>query len=284
MEAAAAASAPPSAAAPWWSSRRPRRTAMERRAQVHRAEGRVVQRLLRAFDALDSHRGCKTSRLGAALADTLRPSVVEGMVEPGKWIDFSDVDESLQVDVASVPLVGTQAPPCVSGFLASTDAFAALPCFSAAPDVLSGVRKYAVGADPSSSLGALPAVGGASAMVALRCAWADPPLLSWSVASVVQDDMAVDDAGITSTTVPIATVSSSVATLGLRVGDRVRLRGRASGLSEAFVGQLASLRAFLPECQKWEVLLVLDHPPLLLPYLILPIDVGYVIRREGSAV
>ena len=50
---------------------RPRRTAAERRAQAQRAQGRVVQSLLRGFQELGSHRGCRPTRLGAALAAAL---------------------------------------------------------------------------------------------------------------------------------------------------------------------------------------------------------------------
>ena len=59
---------------------RPRRSAAERRAQVLRAEGRVVQRLLSAQSALSAHRGCRQSLLGSALADALHAhdSHVEG--------------------------------------------------------------------------------------------------------------------------------------------------------------------------------------------------------------
>ena len=49
---------------------RPRRSAAERKAQKRRAEARVVQHLLRAFNDL-SHRGCKPTRLGEALAHAL---------------------------------------------------------------------------------------------------------------------------------------------------------------------------------------------------------------------
>ena len=57
--------------APPWASGRPRRTSAQRRAQHLRAEGRVCQRLLRAFAELRSHRGGGPTQLGAALAGIL---------------------------------------------------------------------------------------------------------------------------------------------------------------------------------------------------------------------
>ena len=51
---------------------RPRRTGADRRKQQVRAEGRLVQRLLKCFVELDDHRGCAASRLGRALAVALR--------------------------------------------------------------------------------------------------------------------------------------------------------------------------------------------------------------------
>ena len=50
--------------------RRPNRSAKERRGQAHRAEARTVQRLLKVFSSLD-HRGCRRSRLGAAMVEAL---------------------------------------------------------------------------------------------------------------------------------------------------------------------------------------------------------------------
>ncbi|CAK0863332.1 unnamed protein product [Prorocentrum cordatum] len=49
---------------------RPRRTAAERRAQAGRAQARAVQALLRAFSGME-HRGCRPTRLQAALRDAL---------------------------------------------------------------------------------------------------------------------------------------------------------------------------------------------------------------------
>ena len=56
---------------PYWKVKRPNRSAEERRAQARRAHGRVVQSLLRSFQELGAHRGCATSKLGAALATLL---------------------------------------------------------------------------------------------------------------------------------------------------------------------------------------------------------------------
>ena len=64
------ASAPPGARPPW-SVARLRRSAAARRSQRVRAQGRVVQSLLRCFDELSSHRGCQPTRLGRALGALL---------------------------------------------------------------------------------------------------------------------------------------------------------------------------------------------------------------------
>ncbi|CAE8646148.1 unnamed protein product [Polarella glacialis] len=62
------------ASGPPWVSDRPRRAGAARREQELRAQGRSIQRFLRAIDALDSHRGCRPTSLGAALAQVLRSS------------------------------------------------------------------------------------------------------------------------------------------------------------------------------------------------------------------
>ncbi|CAE8696723.1 unnamed protein product [Polarella glacialis] len=62
------------ASGPPWVSDRPRRAGAARREQELRAQGRSIQRFLRAIDALDSHRGCRPTSLGAALAQVLRRS------------------------------------------------------------------------------------------------------------------------------------------------------------------------------------------------------------------
>ena len=51
--------------------RRPPRSSGQRRAQEGRAQARCIQRVLGAFAEL-SHRGCRPSRLGSALAAALR--------------------------------------------------------------------------------------------------------------------------------------------------------------------------------------------------------------------
>ena len=51
---------------------RPNRSAVERRAQQRRADGRAAQRLLAALEALSTHRGGEPTRLGAVLATALR--------------------------------------------------------------------------------------------------------------------------------------------------------------------------------------------------------------------
>ena len=61
----------PSATTSW---KRPTRSAADRRAQARRAEGRIVQHLLRCVGELGSHRGCQPTQLGAALATLLKSS------------------------------------------------------------------------------------------------------------------------------------------------------------------------------------------------------------------
>ena len=60
------------AAHPPWMSGRPRRAGAARHQQDLRAEARSIQRILRALDSPEVHRGCRQSRLGAALAEALR--------------------------------------------------------------------------------------------------------------------------------------------------------------------------------------------------------------------
>ena len=54
-----------------WPAGRRKKTAAERRQQRLRAEARGVQHLLRAFEALQTHRGCAASALGRALGSAL---------------------------------------------------------------------------------------------------------------------------------------------------------------------------------------------------------------------
>ena len=51
---------------------RPRRSAAARREQRDRAMSRAVQLFVKGFEALDSHRGCRSSRMGHALYRALR--------------------------------------------------------------------------------------------------------------------------------------------------------------------------------------------------------------------
>ena len=62
--------------------RRPARSSAARRAQYARAEGRVVQHLLRSFDALE-HRGCQPSAFGQSLSNALRGSRCSGVTSSG---------------------------------------------------------------------------------------------------------------------------------------------------------------------------------------------------------
>jgi len=50
---------------------RPKNSARELREQRHQAEGRLVQQMLRAFEAVDAHSGLKCSVPGAALRTAL---------------------------------------------------------------------------------------------------------------------------------------------------------------------------------------------------------------------
>ena len=69
---AAASSSP--AWVPPWRGERSRRSGNARHQQELRAVARSVQRLLRGFQELSSHRGCQPTQLGAALAELLRPA------------------------------------------------------------------------------------------------------------------------------------------------------------------------------------------------------------------
>ena len=51
---------------------RPRPSDNQCREQVLRADGRAIQRWLKAVGALQRHRGCRPTRLGAALAAALQ--------------------------------------------------------------------------------------------------------------------------------------------------------------------------------------------------------------------
>ena len=51
---------------------RRKKTAVERRDQRHRAEARVLQRMLKGFGDVASHRGGRLSRLGEALRVALQ--------------------------------------------------------------------------------------------------------------------------------------------------------------------------------------------------------------------
>ena len=51
---------------------RRKKSAADRRAQRLRAEGRLMQHMLKCLSDIGSHRGCKLSRLGEVLANTLQ--------------------------------------------------------------------------------------------------------------------------------------------------------------------------------------------------------------------
>ena len=65
--------------------RRPNRSAAARRDQYRRAEGRRIQDLLRAFEALAKHRGCATSRLGVAMHRLLSEDIPGDSVGAGVY-------------------------------------------------------------------------------------------------------------------------------------------------------------------------------------------------------
>ena len=52
---------------------RRKKSAADRRAQRLHAEGRLMQHMLKCLSYIGSHRGCKLSKLGEVLANTLQP-------------------------------------------------------------------------------------------------------------------------------------------------------------------------------------------------------------------
>eukprot|EP00972_Heterocapsa_arctica_P001291 188380-Heterocapsa_arctica.AAC.1 len=84
-----------------------RKSAAERRAQRLRAEARVAQRLLRAFVAVDSHRGGCLSRLGADFLQVLRGGRADGAARandaPVHQHDGQPPDGSLPPPEAGAP-------------------------------------------------------------------------------------------------------------------------------------------------------------------------------------
>lgn len=77
---------------------RRKKTAAERRAQRLRAEARLAQRLLRALASLDAHRGCASSRLGAALFAALRGDAPMAK-EPVEDVPLPAADEPMDAAV-----------------------------------------------------------------------------------------------------------------------------------------------------------------------------------------
>jgi len=72
-----------SVAPPWLRDGRSRRSGALRRAQYHRAEARVIGKLLQHFAALQ-HRGCCRTRLGAALELALSPGAAAAAPAPSR--------------------------------------------------------------------------------------------------------------------------------------------------------------------------------------------------------
>ena len=57
---------------PWLAGGRPQRPSHERRLQLRRHNGRLLQGMLKCLTALDEHRGCRRSKLGEAFYQALR--------------------------------------------------------------------------------------------------------------------------------------------------------------------------------------------------------------------
>mgnify|MGYP000320449126 CR=1 FL=1 len=72
-----------SVAPPWLRDGRSRRSGALPRAQYHRAEARVIGKLLQHFAALQ-HRGCCHTRLGAALELALSPGAAAAAPAPSR--------------------------------------------------------------------------------------------------------------------------------------------------------------------------------------------------------
>ncbi|CAE8625761.1 unnamed protein product [Polarella glacialis] len=107
---------------PTWTAGRPGRSGAARRAQQVRAQGRAIQCILGAVDALALHRGCQPSRLSAALAHILRGGAVpksshfvRGFCRCGQDCGFlhqaPEAQEGTIHDARTSPNLPTAAPP-----------------------------------------------------------------------------------------------------------------------------------------------------------------------------
>jgi hypothetical protein len=103
-----------------WTSGRPRRASAARRAQAARAEGRVVQRLLHAFAALQSHRGCQPSALGCALA-----AVLASAAPCGTSAALGGVPSAAFGGCSAAPLLADAAPSAAAPLVAGPAAVVA---------------------------------------------------------------------------------------------------------------------------------------------------------------
>ena len=75
-----------------------------------RAQGRVLQAILRCVDELSSHRGCQPSKLGAALVAILRPPVgASGADVTRVDIDMGEAEENAEPAHDDTALVGPEA-------------------------------------------------------------------------------------------------------------------------------------------------------------------------------
>ena len=115
-----------SVAPPWLRDGRSRRSGALRRAQYHRAEARVIGKLLQHFAALQ-HRGCCHTRLGAALELALSPGAAAAAPAPSrppgifyeKGADAKDVAANDQQQIAEPNPLDDMALPTIHAELES---------------------------------------------------------------------------------------------------------------------------------------------------------------------
>ena len=86
---------------------RRKKSAADRRAQRLRAEGRMMQRMLKCLGEVSSHRGCKLSRLGEVLANTLQSDI--DVLQPNSEAMVTPEDTQQQdIDMQSALFVVTE--------------------------------------------------------------------------------------------------------------------------------------------------------------------------------
>ena len=122
-------------APPWLRDGRSRRSGALRRAQYHRAEARVIGKLLQHFAALQ-HRGCCATKLGGALVQALTPAAAAAAPLRPPGIFFSQdaaatayAQPAYEAHPFEAPATTASAPPASSA--AAQPAYAAPP--AAAP-------------------------------------------------------------------------------------------------------------------------------------------------------